>query len=119
MIRIFMKCAKCGREQYIDMHKGTEAVQVQVEEALTEGSAEEVGFVCPCGGRMVIAGEKELSEAQECAGEDEAEDELVPIDEWNGECWKTLFDWLAKEIPEADPWDSLAAFIKVALIDNN
>lgn len=44
------------------------------------------------------------------------EDELVPMDEWNGECWKTLFDWFKENVPQTDPWDSLAAFIKLSLM---
>ena len=43
-------------------------------------------------------------------------DELVPMDEWDGECWKTMFDWLKENVPQADPWDSLAAFIKLTLM---
>ena len=48
-------------------------------------------------------------------------DDMIPMDEWDGSCWKTMFDTLAKLIPNADPWDSLAAFIKLSLMkgDNN
>ena len=44
-------------------------------------------------------------------------DELVPIEEWDGDCWKTMFDTLAQMTPEKDPWDTFASFIKQALID--
>lgn len=48
-------------------------------------------------------------------------DEMIPMDEWDGSCWKTMFDTLAELVPNADPWDSLAAFIKLSLMkgDNN
>lgn len=46
-------------------------------------------------------------------------DELTPIEEWDGECWKTMFDVLAKMLPDNDPWDNLAMFIKQTLIKNN
>ena len=45
-------------------------------------------------------------------------DELIPIDEWDGECWKTMFDTLAELLPDQDPWETLANFIKVAIWDN-
>lgn len=43
-------------------------------------------------------------------------DDLLPMEEWDGSCWKTIFDALAKLAPDADPWDSLAAFIKLTLM---
>lgn len=43
-------------------------------------------------------------------------DELIPMDEWNGSCWKTLFDWFSENVPEENPWDCLAAFIKLTLM---
>lgn len=43
-------------------------------------------------------------------------DELVPMEEWDGSCWKTMFDKLAELAPDADPWDLLAAFIKMTLM---
>ena len=46
-------------------------------------------------------------------------DELTPIEEWDGECWKTMFDVLAEMLPNNDPWDNLAMFIKQTLIKNN
>lgn len=46
-------------------------------------------------------------------------DELTPIEEWDGECWKTMFDVLAEMLPDNDPWDNLAMFIKQTLIKNN
>ena len=45
-----------------------------------------------------------------------AKDELLPMEEWDGACWKTLFDWFAENLPGVDPWDSLAAFIKLSLM---
>lgn len=46
-------------------------------------------------------------------------DELTPIEEWDGECWKTMFDVLAEMLPDNNPWDNLAMFIKQTLIKNN
>lgn len=46
-------------------------------------------------------------------------DELTPIEEWDGECWKTMFNVLAEMLPDNDPWDNLAMFIKQTLIKNN
>ena len=46
-------------------------------------------------------------------------DELTLIEEWDGECWKTMFDVLAEMLPDNDPWDNLAMFIKQTLIKNN
>ena len=43
-------------------------------------------------------------------------DELTPMEEWDGSCWKTMFDTLAELAPNVDPWDSLAAFIKLTLM---
>ena len=43
-------------------------------------------------------------------------DDLVPMEEWDGECWKTMFEELAKLAPQADPWDLLAQFIKMTLM---
>ena len=47
-----------------------------------------------------------------------AEEDLVPMEEWDGECWKTAFNELAKLAPEHDPWDVLAQFIKLTLMKN-
>jgi hypothetical protein len=44
------------------------------------------------------------------------EDELVPIELWDGECWKTMFETLHEMAPNSDPWDLLAQFIKLTLI---
>lgn len=46
----------------------------------------------------------------------EPEEEMVPMDEWDGKCWKAMFDFLAKVAPGVDPWDALAAFIKLSLM---
>lgn len=43
-------------------------------------------------------------------------DKLVPMEEWDGECWKTMFNTLAEMIPEQDPWETFANFIKTTLI---
>lgn len=43
-------------------------------------------------------------------------DELVPMEEWDGECWKTMFDTLAEMILEQDPWETFANFIKATLM---
>lgn len=45
-------------------------------------------------------------------------DEMISMDEWDGSCWKTLFDWFAENVPQADPWDCLAAFIKRTLMED-
>lgn len=44
------------------------------------------------------------------------QDELIPMEEWDGECWKTMFDTLAEMLPDNNPWDNLAMFIKETLI---
>ena len=44
------------------------------------------------------------------------DDKLVPMEEWDGKCWKTMFDTLAKMIPEQDPWETFANFIKETLM---
>ena len=44
-------------------------------------------------------------------------DDLIPMEQWDGECWKTMFNTLAELVPQADPWDCLAAFIKRTLIE--
>lgn len=60
---------------------------------------------------------KIISEFISCGNKPEVEnDDLLPMDEWDGECWKTMFNFLAKVAPGVDPWDSLAAFIKLALM---
>ena len=48
-------------------------------------------------------------------------DDMIPMDKWDGSCWKTMFDTLAELAPNVDPWDCLAAFIKLTLMkgDNN
>lgn len=46
---------------------------------------------------------------------DAKEDEMIPVDEWNGECWKTFFDNFcvpAAEEHHFDAWEVLADFIK-------
>ena len=50
----------------------------------------------------------ELIDKEDC-------EDMVPVDQWNGECWKTFFDEFC--VPGAeqygcDPWDVLAGFIK-------
>lgn len=42
--------------------------------------------------------------------------ELVPIEEWDGDCWKTMFNTLSEMIPEQDPWETFANFIKATLM---
>ena len=44
------------------------------------------------------------------------EDEMIPMEKWDGSCWKTLFDWFAENVSEHDPWDCMAAFIKKTLM---
>jgi len=44
------------------------------------------------------------------------QDELISVEEWNGECWKTMFDTLAEMIPEQDPWETFSMFIKEIFI---
>ena len=46
----------------------------------------------------------------------EKKDDLIPMEEWDGSCWKTMFDTLAELAPNADPWDCLAEFIKLTLM---
>ena len=43
--------------------------------------------------------------------------ELIPMEEWDGDCWKTMFNTLAEMIPEQDPWETFANFIKGTLIN--
>jgi hypothetical protein len=51
------------------------------------------------------------------AKQEKQKDELVPIEEWDGECWKTMFNTLAEMIPEQDPWEVFANFIKETLVN--
>lgn len=51
------------------------------------------------------------------AKQEKQKDELVPIEEWDGECWKTMFNTLAEMIPEQDPWEVFANFIKKTLVN--
>lgn len=44
------------------------------------------------------------------------QNDLIPIEEWDGECWKTMFDTLAEMLPDNNPWDNLAMFIQKTLI---
>lgn len=48
--------------------------------------------------------------------QDEASD-MIPIEEWDGDCWKTMFNTLAEAFPQNDPWDNLAMFIKGVFIN--
>ena len=43
--------------------------------------------------------------------------DMIPMEEWDGECWKTMFNTLAEMIPEQDPWETFANFIKATLIN--
>jgi hypothetical protein len=51
------------------------------------------------------------------AKQEKQKDGLVPIEEWDGECWKTMFNTLAEMIPEQDPWESFANFIRATIIN--
>ena len=49
------------------------------------------------------------------------EDEMIPVDQWDGECWKTFFDQFCKPYAEehkCSEWDVLANFISVLLRDD-
>lgn len=47
---------------------------------------------------------------------EEHKDEMIPVDQWDGECWKTFFDQFCVPFAEkhhgVTPWDVLADFIK-------
>lgn len=45
------------------------------------------------------------------------EEAMVPMEEWDGECWKTMFNVLAEMMPEQDPWETFANFIKITLMN--
>lgn len=50
----------------------------------------------------------------ELIDEEDCED-MIPVDQWDGECWKTFFDEfcvVSAELHGSDPWDVLAGFIK-------
>lgn len=47
---------------------------------------------------------------------EEAKDEPLPMEQWDGSCWKTMFEWFDENVPNVDPWDSLAAFIMLSLM---
>lgn len=49
----------------------------------------------------------------------EQKDDMLPMDKWDGSCWKIMFDTLAELAPDVDPWDALAAFIKHSLMKEN
>ena len=53
---------------------------------------------------------------QTAEAQEEASD-MVPIEEWDGDCWKTMFNTLAESFPENDPWDNLAMFIKGVFVN--
>lgn len=42
--------------------------------------------------------------------------ELIPMEEWDGEDWKTMFNALAEMLPDNNPWDTFAMFIKETLM---
>ena len=42
--------------------------------------------------------------------------DLIPMEEWDGKCWKEMFDSLAEMVPDNDPWDTFAMFIKGTLM---
>lgn len=67
---------------------------------------------------MIYRGETpELTKAEWEELKQECKDDLLPMEKWDGGCWKAMFDWFAEVVPEVDPWDSLAAFIKHALMN--
>ena len=42
-------------------------------------------------------------------------DEMVPVEKWDGECWKTFFEQFcvpSGEMHGISPWEYLANFIK-------
>lgn len=41
--------------------------------------------------------------------------DLVPMEEWDGECWRTIFNTLSTMQPEDDPWDVFARFMQAVL----
>ena len=49
----------------------------------------------------------------------EITDEMLSVDQWDGECWKTVYDQvfvpMAKE-RGCTPWDCLANFVRGLLI---
>ena len=56
-----------------------------------------------------------MAKILELKNPEEHEDEIVPVDQWNGECWKTFFDQFcvpAGEQHGVSPWEYLANFIK-------
>lgn len=40
---------------------------------------------------------------------------LVPVDKWDGECWRTMFETLSKLVQECDPWETFARFMQEVL----
>ena len=41
--------------------------------------------------------------------------DMIPVDQWDGECWKTFFDEFCVpngEMNNISPWQYLAGFIK-------
>lgn len=41
--------------------------------------------------------------------------DMVPMEEWDGECWRTVFETLSTMQPESDPWDVFAGFMQAVL----
>ena len=41
--------------------------------------------------------------------------DMVPMEEWDGECWRTIFNTLSAMEPDGDPWDVFARFMKAVL----
>lgn len=41
--------------------------------------------------------------------------DMVPVEQWDGECWHTMFNTLSTMQPEEDPWDVFAEFMQAIL----
>lgn len=41
--------------------------------------------------------------------------DMVPMEQWDGECWRTMFNTISAMQPEEDPWDVFAKFMQAIL----
>ena len=41
--------------------------------------------------------------------------DMVPMEEWDGECWRSIFRTLNSMEPDDDPWNVFARFMQAVL----
>lgn len=56
-----------------------------------------------------------MAEIIELHKEEESEEEMIPVDQWDGSCWKSVWEQFFVPVAEkqgVDPWDVLAGFMQ-------